>query len=116
MTVAERRRRKANIKAGRHPREVLLRVPNAPLREHFLELYASGQVTAVRVAETAGWMRHGRDGLKGDALRLRRTLGIAESTRRKGDETIRYIVEEIEYDIAVLLCHAMHADPPAVGV
>jgi hypothetical protein len=114
----ERRRRqeraKRNVKAGRHPREVLLKVPNAPLRERFLALVAAGQITASEAASTAGW----RNGRAGDSQRLYRSLGIVPMTMtsRQNGESIKYLAREIEYETAVTICHALHADPPAVGV
>jgi len=112
----ERRRRqeraKRNAKAGRHPREVLLKVPNAPLRERFLTMVAAGQITASEAASSAGW----RNGRAGDSQRLRRSLGIIPMTSKQNGESIKYLAEEIEYETAVAICHAVHADPPAVGV
>lgn len=109
------RRARDNKRAGRHPREVLVKVPNAPLRERLLDLIAAGRITVAQAAVNAGW-RTGRGG--GDTLRMKRTLGLVPSndgTRRDGTRytTVR---ETIDYETAVRLCHALHAHPADMGI
>jgi hypothetical protein len=113
----ERDRRRTNIKAGRHPREVLLRVPNAALRAHYLRLIAQRETTSGEIARNLGWFCNGRSGPKPDSARLRRALGLAVSvTRGEGGERVEYRVDELDYERAQAICLAMHADPPTMEV
>lgn len=123
QTCEQRRRRdreKSNIKAGRHPREVLLTVPNAPLRARYLDLLTTGQSTASEIAYALGWEVRSRGRVAADTERLKRALGLAKSTSTRvvdaGKIVVTYVREEIDYEVAEQLCLAMYADPPAVGV
>ena len=115
-------RRRANIKAGRHPRETLLQVPNGPLRERFLWLCATEEASAAGVCHALGWttIKRGRRHASPDIARLKRSLGLQpQDTHRSIDGVrtkIRYITDRMDYEVAVRMCHALGCDPAAVGV
>jgi hypothetical protein len=103
----ERERRQRNIKAGRHPRETMIEVAVAPLRERFLELHCRGEATATEVALSLGWTTSTS---RGDGQRVRRTLGLVPDNAGGAPRQV------IFYEAAEALCHALYADPTAVGV
>jgi hypothetical protein len=111
-----RERRRANIKAGRHPREVLLRVSNAPLRERYLTVITTGVASPTQIARNLGWFCGGRSKKKPDTARLRRALGLLPSYTERDGGRVEYFVDELDYERAQAICFALYADPPAVGI
>jgi hypothetical protein len=110
-----------NERMGRHPRETLLRVPNAALRERYEEIVGRGLMTASEVAVAAGFTETRRDGRhRADLRRLKKRLGLEpESTRKIGPDGKRlsYLADKVDYETAVRLCRAMGIEYPAeVGV
>jgi hypothetical protein len=106
---------RANKRAGRHARETLWRVSNAPLRERYEELTRNGVPAAV-IAQRAGWAIMSNGTPRGDTQRLKRKLGLIPESTRKGSETYTRIVDRVTYETAVTLCRALGADPVEVGV
>lgn len=105
-----------NVDAGRHPRETMVRVPNETLRERYLRLLEQG-VDAGQVARNAGYIVH-KDG-RPDIQRLKRALGVTKQSSKECDgdgQRIGYYADRVNYDTAVVLCHALGADPAEVGV
>lgn len=112
----------------RHPKEVLLRVSNAPLRERFLYLEKRGVMTASILAGRLGWFvmvpgggrSNGKRYAAGDMSRVRRTLGIApESDRCAGGGRGRPrggLRQAIRYELAVQIAFALGMDPHEAGV
>lgn len=113
-------RRRANLKAGRHPREVLLAIPNAPLRERYLNLLVIGEVTASEVARAMDWWAMKKGRRTPDTSRVKRTLGLAEAHTRRVIDGVKvdttHITQTIEYETAARLTLVLGVDPPAVGV
>lgn len=117
MRKAAYNRRRKNARFDRHPRESMIRVSNALLRERFVELVDRGFTTAERVARSAGYVYSGG---RADTQRLQRRLGLAPEVSKDraadGKRILRY-ADQVEYDTAVKLCYAMGVDYPAeVGV
>jgi hypothetical protein len=122
----ESERRRRNTKAGRHPRETLLQVPNAPLREAFLRLCSIGEVSPVQVCYALDWtIKANRDRKRGigpqaDTGRLRRSLGLApQNTHRVIDGVktrVKYMSDVMDYEVAERICHALGVAPTEVGV
>lgn len=111
------------VQFRRHPREVLRKVPNAPLRERYEELLAKGAMTATDIAFAAGYVisrKAERRGGLGDIRRLKKRLGLEDEYGMRDPvtgERPAYRAESVSYDTAVLLCKAMGIEYPAeVGV
>jgi hypothetical protein len=91
----------------------MLYVPVGPLRDRFLKLINSGEVTTNEVALRCGWIRS--DTGAPDSTRVRRALGLKKSLAR-GGETRRQAQTQVRYETAVLLAQALHMDPHEAGV
>lgn len=108
-----------HARRGRHPREVLVKVPNAPLRERFVEMRDRGECSAVGIAAALGWMRSSSPAMrrKGkhdggpDTGRLMKALGLQESSDRDG----RYRRQHIAYEMAVRIGALLGMDPHEGG-
>lgn len=85
-------------------------VSNEALREAFLRLEASGELTSKDVAQALNWYEH--DG-RPDSQRFRRTLGLVESS---GGQTRKpYIRQSIHWDNVGPICRAMGLIPAELG-
>lgn len=115
VTRAARR----NVRTGRHPRETLLFVSNALLRERFELLTKKGMATAYQIAVAAGYetrRRDGRGGVAPDVGRLQKQLGIISQSGRRDPATgerCQYFAETMTYDAALRVCKAMGVEYPA---
>ena len=104
----------------RHPREVLLQVSNAPLRERFLELSAQKRTSASTIARAFGWTlpptrssrELGQVADRGDSSRVRKELGLMEVN----DGGVRRTRQTISYERAVQYVHLLKMDPHEAGV
>lgn len=102
-----------NKGTNRHPRESLIRVPNAALRERYETLVGSGLMTASEIAISAGYIakRHARTGgLQADIQRLKKQLGvIPQATKERDPDGARIfqVAELLNYDVAERLGRAM---------
>jgi hypothetical protein len=104
-----------NAKQGRHPRETLLMVPNAPLRAAMERRLGEG-VTIAEIALAAGFTvtKRGRV-VSGDGRRLKRVMGTSESYDSKNPGRT-YYAEAVRYEMAVHLALILGVDPVEVGV
>lgn len=109
---------------GRHPHEMLNRIPNDLLRARYEELTGSGDMTPSEIARAAGYITKRSDGRAGgdqpDIQRLKKQLGITKQRGRldptTGERPV-YATQNVGYDTAVALCRAMAIEYPAeVGV
>jgi hypothetical protein len=97
---------------NRHPREVLLEVPNEPLRERFLELQKLGRVTAVSVAAALDW--YGTKNVGGqvkrvpDSTRVLKRLGLTPQDGK--------YATTVRYETAVAIAQALGMEPYEAGV
>lgn len=91
----------------------MLYVPVDPLRDRFVKLLKSGEITANEVAIRCNWIRS--DTNAPDTTRVRRALGLKESLAR-GGETRKRVQTQLRYETAVLLAEALHMDPHEAGI
>lgn len=88
-----------------------------PLRERFLALQASGQITAKGLARELGWYRRAsrsspRQSIVPDGQRARRALGVSAQFIRGSHFYRRHINREL----AMRLCTILGLDPWEVGL
>lgn len=102
---------------GRNPREALLRVANAPLRERYQRLLGAG-VAASTIATRAGFVCSRKGGRShGDTTRLERALGLVPEMTKHNGKRYSKLSTTVAYATAVALCPALEIEYPAeVGV
>lgn len=108
--IDERRASIIYLPMGRKDRGVPNeRVPNEVFRAKYKQLATRERLTLAEVAVRLGWETKDKEGFtKPDSARVSRTLGlVAESGQFR---------DSVSYNVAVLLCRALHVAPYEIDI